>query len=115
MSRTDKDTPYWVTGDWRPWHSHGCRAGRERCTLGRLSRQHPSWKLYGDRCHWYPYGPFRQAAPPRWYINVRWTAPDRQAVRRAVQVARAEHRAGHEPDAEPPTGQHRNGAKWMWE
>ncbi len=52
--------------------------------------------------------------PPRWYINHRWSAPDRLAVRLNASEAIAEHRAGHEPEAEPPTDQHRHGALWEW-
>ncbi|MGW0435498.1 hypothetical protein ACWDV4_23535 [Micromonospora sp. NPDC003197] len=53
-------------------------------------------------------------SPPRWFINHRWSAPDRMAARIAGQVARAEHRAGLMPDVDPPTFQHRQGCFWEW-
>lgn len=51
---------------------------------------------------------------PSWYINHRWSAPDRMAARLAGQHARAEHRAGLRPEVDPPTFQHRRDASWEW-
>ncbi|BCJ65112.1 hypothetical protein [Polymorphospora rubra] len=64
-------------------------------------------RLRGERRRWYD-------SPPAWFINHSWSARDRLAARIAGQTARAEHRAGHEPEVEPPTDQHRQGAIWDW-
>ncbi|MEH1166047.1 hypothetical protein V6V47_11750 [Micromonospora sp. CPCC 205539] len=68
----------------------------------RRFRDDPPW-----RCWW-------KRSAPHWYINQRWSARDRLAVRLAGQLARAEHRAGRTPEAEPPTLQHRHCASWEW-
>jgi hypothetical protein len=52
--------------------------------------------------------------PPRWFIHADWTDPDRQAVRRACEMARQEHRGNGEVDADPPTHAHRQCAQWHW-
>lgn len=119
MSRTDKDQPYWVAIPWTPEHAPACRSARTPCTLpDRPQQHHPDRSL--DRrtaCYWSPTWPRNQpryTAPPRWFIRHQWTAPDRQAVRAACDLARAQHRGGNVPEAEPPTFQHRNCAKWLW-
>ena len=79
--------------------------------MSRTDKDVPRWVAHERGEHDLAW---RQSAPPRFYINHIWTAPDRMAARLTAQIARAEHRAGLVPDVDPPTGQHRNGAKWMW-
>lgn len=121
MSRTDKDMPWWVTGEWTAEHTIACNAGkRPLCRLESSTRwkaQHWNWRAYrhGGLCYWEPQDARRPtSSPPRWFVNHRWSAPDRMAARTACDRARAEHRAGYEPDTEPPTRQHRHGAYWDW-
>lgn len=53
-------------------------------------------------------------SPPAWYVNHRWSAPDRLATRVACDRARAEFRATGQVDTIPPVDQHRHGALWDW-
>lgn len=120
MSRTDKDVPWWVTGALEAEHTADCRAGRRRCDLEGVDHwkpQHFSFRahLRSGRCYWVPVSERSWAdSPPRWFVNHRWSAPDRMAARVACDRARAEHRAGNTPETEPPTRQHRHGATWDW-
>lgn len=114
--------PWWVTGDWIANHTIACWAGRQPlCRLGEerwWTPQHWYWRTYRHEalCHWEPVSKRRRHydSPPRWFVNHRWSAPDRMAARVACDRARAEHRAGYEPESEPPVRQHRQGARWDW-
>ncbi|MFI7608730.1 hypothetical protein ACIBTV_26780 [Micromonospora sp. NPDC049366] len=119
MSRTDKDKPWWVTGEWTAQHTIACNAGRKpscRLETTRWKPQHWNWRAYrGWQCYWEPQDKRRPVPrPPRWFVHHRWYGRDRPAARVACDRARAEHRAGGEPDTEPPTLQHRHGASWDW-
>lgn len=78
--------------------------------MSRTDKDRP-WRL---RAHDRPWQHWWATSPPAWFINHRWTAPDRMRARIAGQTARAEHRAGLVPDVDPPTFQHRHGASWDW-
>ncbi len=124
MSDTDKDKPYWVVAAW--WESvhWGCPTDVHRrrvvrdCDLPVGPVIHRPERLGGRRahCRWEPdyRGPvFRHV--PRWYVNHVWNGPQRRTVRDTGRRAVAEFRATGAVDVEPPVGQHRHGARWLWE
>lgn len=128
MSRTDKDTPGWVSAVWYPQHHPSC--GRRRpCDLPQLSLRHgrslppARWARritlgWFTRCEWVYDWPRTsrggQGSPPRWYINYVWEGPQRRIVRDRARRAVAEYRATGAVDVELPTGQHRHRAGWLW-
>ena len=61
-----------------------------------------------------PANGYRLRRPPAWFINHRWSAPDRMRSRVDPRRAVAEHRAAGVVDTWPRTDQHRHGALWDW-
>jgi len=132
MSRTDKDTPWWVAAElWEPYH-YRCEAARSG--WAGMSRERdcdlpaePIISAYrtprrGLRaCLWVPvWAPFRnqrrhgQPPPPRWFVDHVWNAPSRRAVRDDCREAAKEYRGTGEIDVVPPTTQHRHCAAWLY-
>ena len=122
MSRTDKDLPDWVQGarSRRSRESHRCTDSWRH--EGRTWSYPAHWPRiecdiddgHHDGCTRYVPGRSPYAAVPRWFINHRWSAPDRQRARIAAINAVKDHRANGGTDIEPPTVQHRQGATRDW-
>lgn len=128
MSRTDKDAPDWATATWwEPLHNIGCphypvrswqRGARHReCDLpARPVRHRDNWQR-GQGCVWVHVSERHRwhYAPPAWFINHAWNAPDRLRARTECRAAASEYRASGEVDTVPTTTQHRHGATWLWD
>ncbi len=126
MSRTDKDTPAWVTATWvEPAHRTNCTNGtfwingtpEARCTLPDHPVRERRRRGLLRECVWEPvHDPARRYCDtaPAWYINHRWNAPDRLRSRTECQDAIKEYRATGEVDLVPATDQHRHNATWGW-
>lgn len=129
MSRTDKDTPWWVLSEWyEPRHSR-CQHSRfprpgQQCDLPAAPRlEHPSKvRFTGRHCYWYPLWPvnFRSyfswapCPPPRWFRQHTWYDPDRTRTRDDCRKAIKEYRGSGGIDTIPRTDQHKHSAGAIW-
>lgn len=123
MSRTDKDRPYWVKTndptldrDVDHYHHPRWRAPNDDgvCDLGptpqarkeRWSRS-CSYSLPFHEARWH-------TAPPGWYVNHVFHAPERVRTRDVLREAAKEWNATHATDLEPEERQARHSARGMW-
>jgi len=132
MSRTDKDTPWWVQSEWWVPDHHRCENslrtyGREPrvCDLPaepiRQDRSHP--RRYWDKlqsCTWEAEWPrlfhYNYTTPPSSYDkHLGWWGPDRAQVRDLMLDARKQHRGSGEVEIfQPEPGNHRHASKKGW-
>lgn len=126
MSRTDKDTPYWVTATWwEPYHAR-CENGIRNYRIPRRHRdtcnlpaepviQHYRTRTWRTGCHWSPDWTRRHYPnPPHDAIRQQWNGPERAAARDECRRAAAEYRATGTVDTIPTTRQHRHCTRWLW-
>lgn len=129
MSRTDKDTPWWVVAEyWKPVHRFTCvtsRYGRRDCDLPpEPLRRHRSAqpRFPKQQCHWMPEWPpdhissypWSVGPAPRWFRDHVWRDPERALVRDQCILARKEYNGNGEVDVIPSTEQHRHCAAWLY-
>lgn len=131
MSRTDKDTPYWVTAEWwEPQHWRCEIAARARwwpqdrtvreCDLpDEPVVQYMPWHRHPGRCAWaavHPRQAWHRVFPhvPDWFVNHVWSAPQRQASRIQCREAMKEWRGSGDTDVVVTVDQARHGARWLW-
>lgn len=129
MSRTDKDTPWWVVAElWKPAHFRCPNAIVRRwwtierdCDLPAeplVARYRGSRRRSGMNCHWSPVWPFAHwnglPGPPKDFRDLVWNGPTRRAVRDDCRKAAKEYRGEREVDTMPPTAQHRHCARWLY-
>ena len=128
MSRTDKDTPWWVQSDWyEPFHlscENELRTyGREprACDLpAEPTRSHyrVAWRKPETwHCKWEAIWPrrYRYTPPTRCKRHLEWWGPDRAMVRDLVHDARKQHRGSGEVEIlRPEPGNHRHASKRGW-
>lgn len=116
MSRTDKDTPWWLTAEyWRPRH--------DRCKYARFGRDWivcdlapaPTLPMYRERsrhphCTWMPIWDLRyhRKRNGRWigYVDTFDNVPTRGLVRDMCRAAAKEYRGDGQVDTEPLTLQY---------
>lgn len=137
MSRTDKDTPWWVfTKEWEEDHCHSywekvplekweaywrhewrpLKVVRE-CDLPLEPRPQDYCGRGKHQCQWVPVRPFggnRGYNAPRWAIEHIDISPTRVKVRDDCILARKQYQATGDVDVIPPINQHRHCAAWLY-
>lgn len=128
MSRTDKDTPHWVTAAWwKPWHE-GCVNAPANDSIG--AHEHPyrecdlpevpdikqhRMAFTRGRCTWTPgWERHHYPNPPHWYVNRVWTSRERLAARVGCLNAAKEYRGSGQAFTDPTTRQNRHCAQSLW-
>lgn len=136
MSRTDKDTPWWVIADeWSPVHYRCDQAIHSRWITrddyyNRICDLPPEPRIkdyHSDRrprrttkgCRWAPEWPkqrrsFGSWSVPKWFVNHVWNGPQRREARDDALLATKQYRATGDVDVVIPTEQHRHGAVWLY-
>lgn len=128
MSRTTKDTPYWVRAEWyKP--DHQCWQGtqypylhcryRRECDLPAKPVRHRFYK-YPDQptmCTWEPVWDWKERrvnGVPSWFVAHTWHNPQRVLMRSQLTRARKEWNGSGDTDVDVANYQHRNQARWLY-
>lgn len=112
MSRTDKDTPYWVKCEWyKAIHHYLCDL--RDCDLPQEPVRR---KPIISRCYWKPdwYYHNWRVSVPKWYRDHIWINSKRRQLRDQLISAKKEYNSTKDTNVIPNIDQHRHCAWWLW-